>query len=50
MRRTYTTTAGDTFDIISRKVYGVGTGASKLQRANPGVVEPLRPGVQLRIP
>ena len=41
---------GDTFEIISRRSYGVGDYASLIQRANPGAQEPLTPGTTLAIP
>lgn len=46
----YVTREGDTFSVISRRVYGVETGASRIARANPGAVEPLAPGTFLSIP
>lgn len=46
----YTTVAGDTFEIISRKVYGEGTRANQIAAANPGVEEPLAIGVVLSVP
>jgi len=46
---TYNVIAGDTFDLIARKKYGTETEAGRISRANPGVVEPLAPGVALVI-
>lgn len=46
----YLTRTGDTFAIISRKVYGVETESARIARANPGTVEPLLPGTRLVIP
>ncbi|MCK5606549.1 hypothetical protein KAR91_31895 [Candidatus Pacearchaeota archaeon] len=45
----YTIIAGDTFATISRKVYGVETKAGLLARVNPGISEPLTPGVVIFI-
>lgn len=50
MSTTYNIVAGDTFEVISRKVYGVETEASRIARSNPGVVEPLTPGLEIIIP
>lgn len=50
MSTTYNVIAGDDFEIISRKVYGVETEASRIARANPGVIEPLTPGITIIIP
>lgn len=47
---TYTTTNGDTFELISRKQYGTERDASLIQRANPGVFEPITAGTVLTIP
>jgi len=46
----YTVITGDTFDLISRKVYGEESQAQRIQRANPGVVEPLAPGTTIITP
>lgn len=46
----YNVLAGDTFALISRKLYGVETGAGVLAKANPGVAEPLTPGTVLAVP
>lgn len=40
----------DTFEIISRKVYGTEFEANRIARANPGVSEPLTIGTKLTIP
>lgn len=48
--RQYTVITGDTFEIISRKEYGVETNAGLISRANPGAAEPLVAGVELIIP
>lgn len=46
----YSVTAGDTFELISRKQYGTELYASNIARANPGAAEPLTVGTQLVIP
>ena len=46
----YTVIAGDTFAIISRKVYGVETEDGLLKSTNPGVSEPLTEGVVIFTP
>lgn len=46
----YITIQGDTFDSISRKSYGTEQKASGIQGANPGVLEPLSPGISIFIP
>jgi prophage tail gpP-like protein len=46
----YKVVAGDTFALIARKQYGTGQDASRLAAANPGVAEPLTPGVLLATP
>lgn len=46
----YRIITGDTFETISRKVYGTETDAGLLQRANPGVAEPLVPGTTIVVP
>lgn len=50
MSTTYSVRAGDTFETISRKVYGSEDGAQRIARANPGIVEPLTAGAELVIP
>lgn len=50
MSTTYKVRAGDTFDTISRNVYGSEDGAAFIARANPGVLEPLITGVDLNTP
>lgn len=46
----YTVIAGDTFETISRKVYGSERKQSLIIVANPGIFPPLRPGTILNIP
>lgn len=46
----YLVAAGDTFALISRKVYGVETFAQVIQAANPGASEPLVTGTTLTVP
>ena len=46
----YNVLPGDTFDRISRKVYGTEIYADNIKRANPGAREPLSPGSTLVIP
>ena len=46
----YTVATGDTFDIISRKRYGVESNAGRIASANPGVMEPLVVGTTVVIP
>lgn len=46
----YVTQPGDTFERIARREYGTPDGAGDIQRANPGVTEPLVPGTVLAIP
>ena len=41
----YTVVTGDTFELISRKRYGVETNADLIKSANPDAVEPLTPGI-----
>lgn len=50
MSNTYTTRAGDTFQIIARIVYGDDRKAFKLRKANPGAREPFRAGETLTVP
>ena len=50
MSTTYAIIAGDTFDRIARKVYGSETDAPLIIRSNPGLAEPLTPGVIIFIP
>lgn len=47
---TYNIIPGDTFDLIARKVYGSETDAPLIVRSNPGLAEPLMPGVIIFIP
>ncbi len=46
----FTTSEGDTFASIARKVYGSEGDADRIARANPGAVEPLSSGISLIIP
>ena len=46
----YRIVTGDTFEAISRKVYGTEAGVDLLQSANPGVSEPLSAGTSLVTP
>jgi len=46
----YVVVKGDTFENISRKVYGIETLASDIIAANPGASEPLAAGTSLIIP
>jgi len=46
----YIVQIGDTFDLISRKVYGVGTNALALATANPGLGGTLTAGVSIITP
>lgn len=48
--RSYTTIAGDTFESIARKQYGVDLEASRIRNANPGAAEPLAAGITLVVP
>ncbi len=41
---------GDTFEIIARKTHGIESAAGLIAAANPGVVEPLTPGIEINIP
>ena len=50
MSFTYKIENNDTFDLISRKVYGTEINSSLIRRANPGVLEPLVNGVLIIIP
>ena len=50
MSTTYKVQTGDTFDLISRKSYGVETEAQNIAQANPGVTEPLVAGISIIIP
>lgn len=47
---TYKTQSGDTFDVVSRKVYGTESESGRILRANPGIIEPLNAGTELIIP
>ena len=46
----YTIITGDTFDLIARKVYGSEVDSPLIIRSNPGLAEPLTPGVIIFIP
>lgn len=46
----YTVIKDDTFNVISRKVYGEESGASLIANSNPGVSEPLTTGTEINIP
>jgi prophage tail gpP-like protein/phage tail protein X len=46
----YRTVQGDTFSLVARKTVGVDTAAADIQKANPGIKEPLQEGVTLIIP
>ena len=50
MAKSYKTIQGDTFEIISRKVFGDESGSFKIERANPGLIEPFIAGVLVSIP
>lgn len=50
MSTTYRARGGETFDSISRIVYGSPFGASAIRRANPGVIDPLREGATVTVP
>lgn len=50
MSTTFKVGQGDTFASIARRVYGTETEASRIRRANPGVVEPLVAGAELVTP
>lgn len=47
---TYSVQAGDTYDIIAKKVYGTEQESSSIKRANPGAVDPPIDGTVLTIP
>jgi len=47
---TYNTKAGDTFETISRIVYGSELGSAFLREANPGTTEPFTAGIILVVP
>ena len=50
MYTTYKTIQGDTFETVSRKVYGYEGESERIVESNPGVVEPLNPGTILTTP
>lgn len=47
---TYRVITGDTFESIARKKYGTEKEADRINRANPGVSEPLTAGTTLTVP
>jgi prophage tail gpP-like protein len=47
---TYRTNAGDTWNLVARQTTGNDVDASKIQRANPGIIEPIPAGTVLQIP
>lgn len=46
----YSVAPGDTFEIISRKEYGTENQSSLIAKANPGLSEPLTPGIVINLP
>lgn len=50
MSTTYSTRPGDTFESIARKIYGDGGEGYRISKANPGVFQPLTPGITVIIP
>ncbi|MHC4648185.1 MAG: tail protein X [Planctomycetota bacterium] len=50
MSISYSTIAGDTFDLVARKTYGDDRKANIIRKANPGVTEPMAAGLLLKIP
>lgn len=50
MSTTYKVRAGDTFETVSRRVYGTERYSATIAKANPGTVEPLTPGSILAVP
>lgn len=50
MSITYKIIAGDTFSIIARKIYGDDKQSGNIERANPGVLEPLTAGINIVVP
>lgn len=50
MSSTYKTRRGDTFEKIARRFYGAEVEAITIERANPGVNEPLSPGLDVAVP
>lgn len=47
---TYNVQPGDTFELVARKQYGTELEAKRIRQANPGVGEPLSPGITLSLP
>ena len=50
MSTTYKTVAGDSFSLIARKKLGDDKKAGVIQKANPGVFEPIQAGISIIIP
>ena len=50
MSTVYSTVKGDTYGIISRKKYGTELYSENIRKVNPGVLEPLNPGIEIIIP
>lgn len=50
MSISYSTIAGDTWDLIARKAYGDDRKADRIRKANPGVTEPMAAGILVKIP
>lgn len=50
MSTTYKTIIGDTFESIARKKYGTEKEAQRVAIANPGLSEPLQPGLNINTP
>lgn len=50
MSSTHKTQSGDTFESIARRFYGSEVETITIQRANPGVSEPLSPGLDVVVP
>lgn len=46
----YTVIIGDTYEKIARKAYGTEDKESLVRSANPGVLEPLTPGISIHLP
>lgn len=47
---TYVVREGDTFDVVSRNVYGEQSKVNLIRRSNPGIGEPLSQGTILNVP
>lgn len=50
MSGTYRTLGGETFNLVARQTTGNDLDASLIRRANPGISEPMPPGLTLQIP